>query len=152
MVFLIIIIIIIIIPIKTIVISSSNSSKRTGLEKCCLNWANGRAPLRSYSHFFLLQPRGAVKPSDGHFGVGCDVYEVRPTPHSATIKPLQNPHTSAEEHSIGSWRWNINYKRAPPQSLLFLNRNRLNNSAVQVHCLLLRNEIRTPSYCEQVLA
>jgi len=51
---------------------------------------------------FLLQPRGAVKPSDGHFGVGRDVYEVRPTPHSATIKPLQNPHTSAEEHSIGS--------------------------------------------------
>ena len=51
---------------------------------------------------FLLHPCGAVNPSDGHFGVGCDVYEVRPTPHSATIKPLQTPHTSAEEHSIGS--------------------------------------------------
>jgi hypothetical protein len=48
------------------------------------------------SPVLLKDPHGAVNPSDGHLGkilrgVGCDVYEVRPTPHSAAIKPLQAP-------------------------------------------------------------
>jgi hypothetical protein len=52
------------------------------------------------------------------------------------------PPCPAEERSIGSWRWNINYKRnlpstPPPSTVLFQNSNRLNISAIQLQSLSL---------------